>query len=241
MCRRTSSTTVRSPRWREPQSATPSAVRPKGGRRTRSPRTSARRSRAIVPSIRMTKGLEQAVLALPQGRRPHHRRHADDARARQGLRREARPPRRLRRRVEADAAADRGPGLDPRARARGSALPPPLPRREVAGRAAQASGTAIRAKRASATSSTAAPRCTSRRSGSPMPATPTGAFAEAADVAGAHQSSYGREAAAGPGGRRRRGDAPGRDGRPTSSTPRSRWRTTARALRSTRSRRRHRR
>ena len=149
--------------------------------------------RAVDPD---DEGDREAVLAVPQGRRSHHRRHADDPRARQRLRREARPPRRLRRRVAAGAAADRGQGLDPRARARGSALPPSLPRREMARRAAAATGTATRARPASATSSTAVPRCTSPRSGSPTPATPTARIAEAADLAGAHQSSYGREAAA---------------------------------------------
>ena len=41
----------------------------------------------------------EAVLAVLEGRRPRHRRHADDARARPRLRRQARPPRRLRRRA----------------------------------------------------------------------------------------------------------------------------------------------
>ena len=56
-------------------------------------------------------------------------------------------------------------------------------------------GMPIRATRVSATSSTAAPRCTSRRWASPTRAHPTAAYTEALDLTGAHQSSYGREAA----------------------------------------------
>ena len=75
----------------------------------------------------------EAVLAVPQGRRPRHRRHADDARAR-------RTPTTTKRDhldaydVEApDRARDRRrDDVDPRARPRGPALPPALPRREVA-------------------------------------------------------------------------------------------------------------
>ena len=55
--------------------------------------------------------------------------------------------------------------------------------------------TPIRATRGSGTSSTAAPRCTSRRSGSPTAGDARGAQCEALDLTGAHQSSYGRDAA----------------------------------------------
>ena len=74
----------------------------------------------------------QAVLAVLEGRRARHRRHADDARARAGVRDEARPPRRLRRRAPGRAGDRRRDDVDPRARPRGPALPPSVPRREVA-------------------------------------------------------------------------------------------------------------
>ena len=86
---------------------------------------------------------------------------------------QARPPRRLRRRA-ADRAGDRRrEDVDPGARPRGPALPPPLPGGEVARAEAPLRPRRSRATRASGTSSTAAPRCTSRRSGSRTPATPT--------------------------------------------------------------------
>ena len=56
----------------------------------------------------------------------------DDARPRAGLRRQARPPRRVRPRGARRAADRRRADLDSRARPRGSALSPALPRREVA-------------------------------------------------------------------------------------------------------------
>ena len=87
------------------------------------------------------------------------------------------------------------PALDPRAGDRGAAPAADLPGREVAGRTA-----ALRPRRPArggrrATSSTAVRRCTWRRSGWSTPATRPGAYAEAIDIAAAHQSSYGREAA----------------------------------------------
>ena len=85
--------------------------------------------------------------------------------------------------------------MDPRAGARGAPAAAGVPRREVAGRRGCTTATSTRARPASATSSTAAPRCTWHRSASSTPATRTGAYAEAIELAGAHQSSYGREAA----------------------------------------------
>ena len=93
------------------------------------------------------------------------------------------------------AAADRRAGLDPRAGGArrcccsGSSWP------RSGSWPGCTTATSTRGRPGSATSSTAAPPCTWRRSGSSTPANPRGAYAEAIDIAGAHQSSYGREAA----------------------------------------------
>ena len=75
----------------------------------------------------------EAVLAVPQGRRPRHGRHADDAGARPT------PTPSKRDHLEAHDVERlmvpldrRREDVDPRARPRGPALPPPVPRREVA-------------------------------------------------------------------------------------------------------------
>ena len=108
--------------------------------------------------------------AVPQGRRPRHRRHPDDAGAGRRLRRGARPSRRLRDRRPSRAATDRRPA---------SGSPSSRPRRcSCSGSSSPRSGsspacttaTSTRARPASATSSTAARRCTWRPSASSTPA-----------------------------------------------------------------------
>ena len=74
--------------------------------------------------------------AVPQGRRAHHRRHADDPCAGRRVRPGARPSRRLRDRRAPRAAVGRGAPLDPRARDRNAAVASHLPRREMARRPA---------------------------------------------------------------------------------------------------------
>ena len=85
--------------------------------------------------------------------------------------------------------------MDPRARDRGAARCSASSSPRSGSSPACTTATSTPARPASATSSTAARRCTWRRSASSTPPIPAGAYAEAIDVAGAHQSSYGREAA----------------------------------------------
>ena len=161
----------------------------------RDPQPLRRLGRGHRPVDASPAGRRQAVLALLEGRRARHRRHLDDARPRAGLRRQARPPRRVRPRGARRAADRRRADLDSRARPRGSALSPALPRREVAGAQAPLRPRRTRGTPGSATSSTAAPRCTSLRSASPTRAIPTARISRRSTSRQRHQSSYGREAA----------------------------------------------
>ena len=98
----------------------------------RSTSTSAAGSRASSSRC-ATSGTAQAVLAVLEGRRPRHRRHADDARARAAPTRRSATTSTPTTSRAADRAGDRRRGdVDPRARPRGPALPPALPGREVA-------------------------------------------------------------------------------------------------------------
>ena len=168
-----------------PSSARPSATRSAAPSRATPPSRSWSGTAAgsTASSARGTRGLAHRPphRAVPQGRRPRHRRHPDDARAGPGLRRRSRD--------HLDAYADRrppGPRPDDHTRAGSrSWRPRPSPSSGSSSRRSgwwPASTTAMstRARRASATSSTAARRCTWPRSAWSTRPTRRAAYAEAA-------------------------------------------------------------
>ena len=144
--------------------------------------------------------------AVPQGRRAHHRRHLDDARAGRGVRRAPRPPRRVRdRRAPGPDDADRDPRWIPELETEALLLQRVFlaekwlvarlhyghvdPREAGVGNIVNCGAAMYMAP-----------------VGIVNAGDPAGAYAEAIDLAGAHQSSYGREAAGRVRGRRRRRD-----------------------------------
>ena len=139
-------------------------------------------------------GHRPAAGAVPQGRRAHHRRHVDDPRAGAGVREQAGPPRRVRRRRPVGAGDDERRVVYIPDMEREAVLPPRGRREWLVTRLHHAHADPREAGVGNIVNCGAAMYMAPV--GVVNAGDPAAAYAEAIEVAGAHQHSFGREAAA---------------------------------------------